>query len=420
MFIIKAFFILSISLGSYQYDDSLSKKLNLEYKKIITKTDSGKEFYKRFLKYSKKMPKIYLRYFKDKWFGYYDVNKDRIYLNTKYIMLFFDISNYTDEKIIEIMNFSDRVRSEFVKYSDTIFLHELVHALQDRIYKRARYVKELGLYLEFEYEAYLLSDIYFYEKLEKNISLFEKIISNDYYDLYTAYNMACLFEMSMDINEYKKAIEKRYLKENAGYVSLNEKEQEKKIKLEEKKLISYATGDEKGFKIENMDYEKIKKQKEEYQKFIDDFYNQKWPLFSFKVLNKLVEISYKTKNYYLLFKALYAIKKKSDLYKYDRLDLLDKNTKDYKSEFVKWCRLNCKKIKWEDLFLTIMSFEKFIDIEKDEFPLEIYEIKKDIYNTALKKYYRLYETEKDDFIRDEYKNYIDYIVLKSSDNNLIK
>ncbi|MEF3279437.1 MAG: hypothetical protein K6357_00490 [Elusimicrobiota bacterium] len=429
MNLLKSIFLISFFLppflNAYEYDNELSKKLNREYRKLITKTESGKKFYKRFFNYRKKIPKTLLRYSKDNWLASYDTFNDVIYLNTKYIMIFFEIKDYDDKKIIEVLNFSSETRKEFIYYTDALYLHELVHSLQDSIYIGARHMKEGGFFLEFEYEAYLISDLYFYEKLKNDKKFLLKLILNKYIDFYTANSAGGLFEMSSNIDDYKELIKDRYIKESAGYVSLTEEEKKIKDNLDEKKFLSYAGGDRKEVDIEVVNFERIKKQRQEYEKFINKFYLDLWPSFSYNVLKLIFDVSFEVKNYYLAFKSISSLERNISYYKKTEDDLKDirEKTAILILDFIPWCVENCRKIGWEEAALSICFFEKTIEATKRVFPNELIEIRDDIYSIALKKYLALYDSEKDGYKKSEYKKYIDYFSIRISDsieNNLIK
>ncbi len=413
--IIKVFFILlSISpyAHGYEYEKELSKKLNSEYKKIISKTQSGKEFYKRYAIASSRYPKVLLRYSDDNWLGWYEPEKERIYLNTKYIMIFFGIKDYTDEKIIKVMALSEKVRKEFVRYSDSLFLHEMVHSLQYKAYKEARYKNENELFIEFEYEAYFISDMYFYEKMENNKKLFYDIISNKYNDLYTSYSMGGVLNLIYDIDEYRDNIKNRYIDEKSGYVSLSDEEEKKKAILEEKKILSYAAGDIKSLAINQKDYELIKKQEEDYRKFIDDFYKKYWSKTKKGFLKLIIETSYIARNYYLFFNSAYSIKK-DNITDFDIEEKISVMEKDFKKEILS----NHNRYTTEDTALMFKSFEKLLDLEKRNFPRELIEIRNNSYMDTTKKYSSLLSSEKSEIKKNEYRKDIEYFLLKITDGH---
>jgi hypothetical protein len=261
-------------VAGYEYDIPLSNKLHKDYKKLITKTSIGRDVYlNRFNNMER--PTILLRYSDDIGYAWYDPKKNIITLNTKYIMIFFNIENYDDKKMIDVFYFSDRTREELINYTDVVFFHEMVHAYQNKLYPSLM-DPEKNFFIELEYEAYFLSDLYFFEKMKNNKKFFLKILKNEYMDLYTSDAISGFFALITDLNEYKNIIKKRYQNELNGYVSLTDEEKKRKALIEEKKLLSYAIGKKENLWDDEKKLDEIMRLKEVYQRSVNDFYNKKY------------------------------------------------------------------------------------------------------------------------------------------------
>ncbi len=408
-------------LWSHKYDYELSKKLTEDYIRLLKNNDTGIDFYKKYKKIKKNFPGVFLRYSKDSGLAWYDKEKDRIFLNTKYVMIFFDIKNYSDEKIIAVLYFSSQTRRELVKYSDSVYFHELVHSFQDFKYGDSRYFKE-GLFLELEYEAYLLSDMYFFDKIKKEKNLFVEFLKGEYSDVYFSEYAWGLLSVSWDMDEYKKNINMRYLNEVKGYVSLTEEEIKRKYALEEKKIISYAVGDRLGVKREAGDFEKLKKQKEEYSKFLEDYYKNIWPDFSYKVLRFLIDASYKAKNYFVFFNSAYHFKKNSKVFGYQKDKEIEEKEALFYLDFLNFLKDRDKK-DFELVAAEISAFEKFCDLSFRDIPDWVIKIRDENYKKTYAKYLKIVQNEKDEVKKNYYIENMSYFCSKVKDlscDNLIK
>lgn len=288
--------------------EELSQIIFQDYINTISKTNEGKkivEIVKR------DDIKVYFEYSDDRWLAWYEPY-GKVFFNLKYLMIFFDIEDYDYKRIERVLRVSNKVREEFVNYTDFLFVHELVHHIQHKKYKNlAKYRKE---FVEFEYEAFMTMDIYFFEKIKKNKKFFNDVISKKYYDLYTDYAVTGFISSLNYYDKYLEEINKRYLQEISGYVSLKEIERKKKIKLEEKKILSYASGQKKIYEFSKKEYEKIKKTMDNY--FLDLKTNllKKWEIYVADALIFVNKSSYEVKNYELFWRSCYFLK---ELFKRD-------------------------------------------------------------------------------------------------------
>jgi len=393
----------------YKEDLELSNKMTQKYKDIITQTKTGKEFYKRFIDIrSEKFPKIYLRNSNFQGLGWYEIGEDTIYFNNKYLMKFFGIKGYKDSKIISVMNKNPKALNEFVYYTDTLYLHELIHCLQDTIYGKNRYMKESGLFLEFEYEAFFISDMYFHEKMMKNKILFKKILSGDYSDIYTDYDIAGYLMISMDPLEYKKNIEKRYKKEIYGYITLTEEEKLKKNKLEEVKLLSYATGNKGEYNKNEVDYKMLSKQKEDYNTFLNNFFNTYWPKFSIEALEFIQDSAMEVKNYPLALDTIPYIEQKDSILYKDEIEKFKTKSALIILSAIAFIKDNQKKMSQEILAQHLKSLEKACLKTGRPFPEELNELRKKTYLNTIKKYLKLASSQKDEMQKEYYLENVDF------------
>ena len=297
-------------------EDELSRILAKEYINTISKTKQGREIV-RFIKEDE--IRVYLDYYDDGWLAWYE-GDGRIFFNLKYLMIFFSIEDYDKNRILNVLRYSKDVRDEFVKYTDFLFVHELIHHLQNRKYKDLR--KYRDEFVELEYEAFIITDIYFYQKMKQNRRFFFDVLAGRYYDLYTGYGMGGFLSSFDEFERYLDAIKKRYLDEVRGYVSLTEEEAKRRSKLEEKRILSYASGKIEVYKKTQEEYEGLRRIHSRYLSEINRRVKDLW----FGYLNDAITYTVKTAsvagNYGVLWRGCYFLRK---IYKKNCLDLCDKS-----------------------------------------------------------------------------------------------
>ncbi|MGC8867592.1 MAG: hypothetical protein ACP5PA_05205 [Elusimicrobiales bacterium] len=295
-------FFVSIKILAIDFDENLSKTLLSEYTKCVSAMPYGKKILKEAQGLSKH---IYLDYSDDGWLAWYE-GGGKIFFNLKYLMIFFGIEDYDKEKVIKVIKNSPDVRKEFVRYTDFLFVHELVHLIQDSKYPYfSRYRYEFA---ELEYEAFIKTDIYFYEKMKKNKTLFYKILASKYYDIYSGYAMGGFISSFDFYDNYLESIKKRYLDEAEGYVSLTEEEQRKKIRLEERRLLSYAGADKSIYERDKKDYDRMKKDIDVYMKNISIELKKIWEKYTDEAFYFVLDMSYKAENQSVFWRAFYFLK----------------------------------------------------------------------------------------------------------------
>lgn len=292
-------------------DEELSKLLVSDYFKRISHTKQGRELV-RYIKEDE--IKIYLEYWDDGWLSWYEEG-GRIFFNLKYLMIFFSIEDYDKERIEKVMRYSKEVREEFVRYTDFLFVHELVHHLQSKRYPELKKYKDE--FVELEYEAFVITDVYFYQKMRRDKRLFADILQGKYYDLYTDYAMGGFISSFNDFERYLDEIKRRYLDEVKGYVSLSEKEKEKKMKLEEKKILSYAGGKRRAYEKSKEEYLKLKKIYERYLSDINRKVKRMWLSYLDDALIYTIKTASAVGNYAVSWRGCYFLHK---IYKKNCLD----------------------------------------------------------------------------------------------------
>lgn len=282
--------------------EELSKIILNDYIEFVSRTKEGKRLLDMV---NKDELKIYFEYADDKWLAWYEPY-GKIFFNLKYLMIFFNVEDYDIHKIQKVLRFAKDVRKEFVKYSDFLFIHEIVHHLQYKKYKNL--VNYRDVFVEFEWEAFIYTDLYFFEKMKKNKKMFLDIISFKYYDLYTDYAMGGFISSLNDYDKYLDEIKERYLNEISGYVSLRDFEKEKRMKLEERRILSYASGQRRSYELSKNDYEKIRKTMESYFSKLKTELKRKWDNYIVDALIFVNKTSIEAKNYELLWRSCYFLK----------------------------------------------------------------------------------------------------------------
>lgn len=359
------FFYMTLSKNLLAMED-LAKILANEYMKKISKTRQGREIIRRV---KSDDIKIYLEYSDDGWLAWYEGN-GKIFFNLKYFMIFFSIEDYDKDRIEYVLKHSKEVRDEFIRYTDFLFVHELIHHIQDKRYEQLKNYR--SEFVELEYEAFLMTDIYFYEKMKKEKKLFRDILAGKYYDLYTEYAMGGFISSFDEFDKYLDAIKKRYLDEIKGYVSLSEQEIKKKVKLEEKKILSYAGGEKDIYEKSKKEYLELRKLYERYLIDINKRLKKIWFSYLYDALNSTIKTAAAVENYSVIWRGCYFFHK---LYNKNCLDLVDKSIEinfkkhlDKKDDLI--LPILVEEIYWYEKFVKDIGFSSIInglynDIIKD-------------------------------------------------------
>ena len=390
-------FIFSLNLSAYRYDKALSKKLKDDFSVVIQKTETGKHFYERFEKIGAEFPEILIRKDKPSRLGYYVMEENKIYFNSSYITEFFTAEKHNDPKIIEILYKRKDAREEFVKFADALYLHELVHALQTKLYPNYRRDIPQGNMIEFEYEAFFTEDMYFHEKMKNNRKLMKDFLDLNYTDPYLSHNMSGYLNLSLDIDRYRENIKKMYKEGEGDYLSMSEAEEIQKSKLKESKMIAYASGNVSPYIKKTTGLAIIQEQKEEYKRFMDNFYKEFWPDFSFEVLMYIGEVALEVENYPLALECLAANEETCKENKVSKEDFQKLKTKGAVAilEATGFILDNSEDMDIEILSGHIKALDKACKKTKRLFPESLKLLREETYKEAIKYYLKEIDGEKD-------------------------
>lgn len=295
--------------GAYEFDQALGKELSAEFKTAITASTIGAEVYSRLESASPagertEPPGVLLRRDDSAWLAHYDAAADAVYFNSRFVAKFFGVPKMKPALLIEKLHKNPASRAGFVKDADVLYLHELVHALQRRLYPDYRLERSGGNPVEFEYEAYLIEDLYFHEKMKKAPALLKALIGGSYYDLYTDSAMATYLMLSLDMDDYREKIRKRYEGELAGYSSFAGNVAAQKNAVEESRIMAYASGKVKAYADDTAALGRLEAEKAVYAAFLKGFYETRWPKFSAEALALIGGAALGAKNYPLALECL--------------------------------------------------------------------------------------------------------------------
>jgi hypothetical protein len=405
-----------LNSSAYRYDKALSKKLKEEFSVIIQKTGTGKQFYARFQKIGAEFPEILIRKDKPSRLGYYVMEENKIYFNSSYITEFFTAKKQGDSKIIEILYKRKDAREEFVKFADALYLHELVHALQTKLYPNYRRDIPQGNMIEFEYEAFFTEDRYFHEKMKNNRKLMKDFLNLDYDDPYLSHNMSSYLNLSLDIDKYRENIKEMYESGKGDYLSMGEAEEIQKSKLEDSKIIAYASGDVSPYIRKTTGLAIIRLQKMAYKMFIDKFYSEYWPAFSFEALMYIGEVALEVKNYPLALNCLATNEETCKENKVSKEDFQKLKTEGAVAilEATGFILDNNEDMGIEILSGHIKALDEACQKTHRPFPKKLKNLRKKTYKKAIKYYFGKLEEEKDTGNVKLYKENIEFFINLSS------
>ncbi len=404
--------VFSLNSSAYRYDKALSEKLKNDFSAVIQKTETGRQFYERFQKIGAEFPEILIRKDVPARLGYYVMEENKIYFNSLYITEFFTAEEQGDPKIIEILYKRKDAREEFVKFADALYLHELVHALQTKLYPNYRRDIPQGNMIEFEYEAFFTEDMYFHEKMKNNRKLMKDFLDLKYNDPYLSHNMSSYLKLSLDIDKYRENIKEMYESGQGDYFSMSHAEVIQKSKLEDSKIIAYASGNVSPYIKKTTGLAIIQSQKEAYEHFIDRFYNEFWPVFSFEALMHIGEVALEVKNYPLALNCLATNEETCKENKVKKEDFQKLKTEGAVAilEATGFILDNN-----EDMDIEILSGHiKALDIACQKthrpFPKKLNKLRKKTYKKAIKHYFGKMDEEKNIKNVEQYKEDIDFFI----------
>lgn len=403
----------SSNLSAYRYDKALSKKLKNDFLAVILKTETGKQFYERFQRIGAEFPEILIRKDRPLRFAYYLIEENKIYFNSSYITKFFTVKEHKDSKIVEILYKRKDAREEFVKFADAIYLHELVHALQTKLYPNYRRDIPRGNMIEFEYEAFFVEVMYFHEKMKNNRKLLKDFLSFKYSDPYFSHDMIGYLNLSLDVDRYRENIKNMYHQRAPdNYLSMGEAEEIQKSKLEESKIIAYASGDVAPYIRKTTGLAIIQMQKNQYDRFLEEFYKEFWPGFSFEALMFIGEMALEVKDYPLALECLATNEKTCEENKVSKEDFQKLKTKGAVAilEASGFVLDNNKTMNIETLGAHIKALDKACKKTKRLFPEKLKLLREKTYKKAIKYYLKKMAEEKDAEAIKYYKENIDFFI----------
>lgn len=390
--------------AAYRYDSRLSRKLKAELEVKLRSTATGRELMDRLADHKAyKTLRVLARNDKSDFLASYDPEPNVVYLNSRFILKFFDAKKFRDAKVVEILWSNKEVREELVKYISPIYLHELVHALQCSLYPEYRQDSG-GNPLEFEYEAYLTEDMYVHELMKASPSLLKDFIRGAYTDPYTSSSLGSYLTLSLDPGRYKEKIRRYYEEMHGGYLSLAQAAEQRQNGLADSKILAYASGGMDGYKKDHEALARLKKEKDGYAAFLEEFYDTRWPEFSADALLFVGGIALEEKNYPLALDCLAVADANSGKYGLDKEALDSLRTKGALAvlEAAAFLKDNSGKMSIEELSQHLKSLDKACVATGRPFPEELASLRDKTYPEAFRFYAAKHAVETDPAKKDYY------------------
>jgi hypothetical protein len=402
--------------AAYKYDAALSARLKREFAVQLSSTATGRELYARLEKAPRyKSLRVLVRRDKGEAFAWFEPDANAVYFNSKFILKFFDAKGFSGAEVVEVLWGNRKVRAELVKYAHPVYLHELVHALQCYLYPEYRQDAG-GNPLEFEYEAYLTEDMYVHERMKADPSLLREFIRGSYTDIYTATTFGSYFTLSLDPEKYKEKIRRYYEERLGGYVSMEKAAERRKNGIEDSRLMALAAGQVGEYEKDNTSLARLRRQKDEYARFLEEFYRERWPAFSSDALLFIGTAALEEKNYPMALDCLAVADANAGRYGLAPDVLASLKTKGAVAilETASFVRDNHKKMDVEILSQHLKSLEKACETTGRPFPEDLAALKAETYPKAMAFYAGRYASEKDPARRDYYKENLDFFAARTA------
>ncbi|OGR67335.1 MAG: hypothetical protein A2081_01715 [Elusimicrobia bacterium GWC2_61_19] len=411
-----AFFALALAFSpsmaaAYPHDAQLSAKLKKEFEAVISSSAAGRELYARLEKAGPGYAalKVLVRRDPADCFAWFDPSANAVYFNSRFILKFFETRGFKDPKVVEVLWSNKEVRAELVRRADPVYLHELVHALQCYLYPEYR--RDAGANpLEFEYEAYLTEDMYVHERMKADPGPLKDFILGVYTDIYTANIFGSYLSLSLDPARYRERIRRFYEEQLGGYLSLEKAETIKKNGLADSKIFAYASGNIGGYTDDTASLARLRAQKAEFSRFLEDFYAVRWPAFSADALLFVGTLALEQKNYPLALDCLAVADANSPGYGLSAEALAALRTKGALAvlETASFIRDTGGKMSVEVLSQHLKALEKACAATGRPFPGDLAGLRVETYPKAMAYYAKKYAAETDRPRRDYYKENLDY------------
>lgn len=405
-----ALLLLPQGAAAYKYDARLSAKLKKEFEAVLRATETGRGLQARLAKepgYASL--RVLARKDPSESLAWFDFEANAVYLNSRFILKFFEAKKFSDAKVVEILSGNKEVRSELVKYAAPVYLHELVHAAQCYLYPEYRQDAG-GNPLEFEYEAYLTEHMYIHETMKASSETLRGFISGAYSDVYTANILGGYFMLSLDPEKYREKIRRRYEEQVGGYLSMRAAAEARQAGLADSRILAYASGEVGSYIKDNKALERLKKQREAYAAALDEFYRARWPGFSSEALLFVGSIALEEKNYPLALDCLAVADANAARYGIPEETLVPLKTRGALAilETASFLRDNSARLDTETLSQHLKALEKACAATARPFPEDLLGLKAAAYLKAISYYSGRYAAEKDPARRDYYKENLDY------------
>ncbi|MCX5793089.1 MAG: hypothetical protein NTY45_12870 [Elusimicrobia bacterium] len=403
--------LLPVWAGAYPYDARLSARLKGEFDADLRANAVGRELFGRLGKAgpAREALRVLVRTDPAECFASFDPDSNAIYFNSRFILKFFAAKGFKDRRLVELLSGNKKARAVLVKYAAPVYLHELVHALQFYLYPEYR--QDAGANpLEWEYEAYLTEDMFVHERMKADPALLKAFITGAYTDLYTANILGSYFTLSLDKENYKERIRRYYEEGVGGYMSMEKAESAKKNNVADAKIMAYAAGAVGEYEKDSSALARLGKEKEDYARFLDDFYASRWPAFSADALLFVGSMALAEKNYPLALDCLAVADVNSQANGLDPAALNTLKTKGALAilEAASYLRDNSKKMDIELLSRHLKALEKACVSTARPFPDDLVPMKKLIYPKAMAFFAKKYAAEKQQARKDYYKENMDY------------
>lgn len=395
--------------AAYRHDDRLSSMLKTELGADLRTTRTGRELLDRLNGRKKyRQLRVLARSDPSDSLAWFDPSANTVYLNSRYILRFFEAKGFKDPQVVEVLWSNRKVRLFLVKYISPVYLHELVHALQ--YYEYPEYRRDAGANpLEFEYEAYLREDMYVDELMRADPDLLRKFIRGEYGDVYTSNVLGSYFMLSLDPGKYKEKI-RRYYEEERGYLTLDRAEAERKSGLAGEKVLAYAAGGLPEYKQDAGRLARLDKEKKAYAAFLAGFYRKRWPAFSSRALLFVGTTALEEKNYPLALDCLAVADANAGRYGMDPKTLKSLRTKGALAilEASSFIRDDGGKMGIEELSQHLKSLDKACAVTGRPFPADMEPLRKKTWPKAIKYYADRLAAEKDHLKKEYYRENLEY------------
>ncbi len=401
---------------AYRHDAQLSSRLKREFEVQLASAPAGRELLARLEKAGPGYAalRVLVRRDQAEVFAWFSSDDNAVYLNSRFILKFFEARGFRDSETVEVLWSNRRVRAELVRYMSPVYLHELVHALQCYLYPEYR-ADAGGNPLEFEYEAYLTEDIFVHERMKAAPRLLRDFIRGSYTDIYTANVFGSYLTLSLDPEKYRERIRKFYEEGLGGYLSMEKAERKKRNDLEDSRIFALAAGKGAEYAAGSAALARLEDQKEAFAAFLKEFYGSRWPAFSADALLFVGGIALEEKNYPLALDCLAVADANSARYGLEPEALEALKTKGALAvlEAASFIRDKRRRMSLEVLSQHLKALEKACLATGRPFPEDLAALRDKTYPEAMAYYAKKLAGEKDQGRREYYRENLEYFAAST-------